>query len=127
MLKAVNSRSQFGLILIHLALDGHSPEIRREAYKILDSLTLRAPKLTNRVIRDSLNAFITRRAQSLKSSTLSPEEQTAPWNKHLRLSMVLLHTVSFADDVSSALREEMVINLLILGHHELICTVALYQ
>ncbi|TFK45118.1 armadillo-type protein [Crucibulum laeve] len=113
-------RTQLGLIFVHLALDAQSPEIRKDVYTIIERSTQREPQLTHKVIRDALSTFIARGPPASKASG-SPDEQVIPWNKHSRLSIVLFALVSFATEADIALREDLVAQLIILGHHPLIC------
>jgi hypothetical protein len=113
-------RSQLGLVFVHLALEGSSPAVRRDVHTAIVANTTRQPQLTNRVIRDALNTFLSRGTPT----TLKPgaaDEEPKPWNKHARLSSLLSGAVSFDDDLELGVREDMIVELVILGHHHLIC------
>ncbi|KAF5374683.1 hypothetical protein D9615_008940 [Tricholomella constricta] len=111
-------RSQLGLILLHLALDGSTPQIRREVNAVVTRCTANLPELTNRVVRDGLNTLL---ARGTPTSAKSGEESSVPWNKHSRLSALLLSAVNFPDEVELPVREDLIVKLIILGHHHLIC------
>ncbi|KAF9012742.1 armadillo-type protein [Cyathus striatus] len=111
-------RAQLGLVFVHLALDGHSPDIRKDVYKVLEASTARVPQLTNLVMCDALNVFLARGPPTPKVS--SPEDQPQPWNKHSRLAALLLSAVNFEEGVDQATREDLAVNLVIIGHHQLI-------
>lgn len=90
-------------------------------YNILEAATVVEPELTNSVIRDALTTFISRGIPTLKSSTAGDEQPSALWNKHSRLSALLLSVVAFKDDVDPSIRENSIVKLIVLGHHPLIC------
>ncbi|KAG6915850.1 hypothetical protein DXG01_009609 [Tephrocybe rancida] len=118
--KNENLRSQLGLVLLHLTLEGSTPKIRREVNTIVERSTALNPELTNRVVRDGFNTFLARGTPSSGPAS-SVEDVSMPWNKHSRLSALLLSTVSFAEDTELNVREGMIVEAVLLGHHHLIC------
>lgn len=125
MTSVCGCRSQFGLVYVHLGVDSQSPEIRRSVNASLVNSAVVAPQLTKKIIREALTTFLARGPPSpSKPSTSNTSEEATiaqPWNKHSRLSSLLLSTVSFSDDIDTVLREDAVIELIILAHHPLIC------
>ncbi|KAG6873014.1 hypothetical protein C0995_003975 [Termitomyces sp. Mi166 len=120
--KNENLRSLLGLVLIHLSLEGSTSEIRREVNAVVERSTAALPELTNRIVRDGLNVFLARGPPASKAAaSTSTDETSAPWNKHSRLSGLLLGTMSFAEDTEPEVREDVVIKTILLGHHHLIC------
>ena len=115
----IRLRSQLGSIYIHLSINSQSPEIRRDVNVSLVAAASKAPALTTRVVRDSLTMFLSRGTQLQKSPNLSPEESSHLWNKHSRLSAVLLASVSFGDEVDQLVRENAVVETVVLAHHPL--------
>lgn len=113
------SRTQFGLLLIHLGLDSPSADVRRSTNALICRATVHHPKLTNLIIRESLAAFLLR-GPPVQPST-SPDDSPVQWNKHARLVALLLSAASFAEEVESSVREEVVVQLIVLVHHDLIC------
>ena len=111
--------SQLGSIYIHLSINSQSPEIRRDVNVSLVEAASKAPVLTSRVVRDSLTTFLSHSASLQKSPNLSPEESSHQWNKHSRLSAVLLASVSFGDEVDHLVREIAVVETVVLAHHHL--------
>ncbi|KAJ7600549.1 armadillo-type protein [Mycena floridula] len=107
--------NQLGLILVYLAVNGATPEVRRSVYSVVESHTRHNPGTANKVIREAVTSFLTHPIQSKTS-----EEETR-WNKHPRLSALLLSSVSFDEGTSDSIREEVVVSLSILAHHENIC------
>ncbi|KAG6864935.1 hypothetical protein C0991_006286 [Blastosporella zonata] len=111
-------RSQLGLVLIHLILDGSTPEIRREVNAVVERCTKVLPELTNKVVRDGLNAFLARGTPVSKSSD---DGSSVPWNKHSRLVALLLSAVSFDEEAEPKVREGVIVETVLIGHHHLIC------
>jgi Generalcontrol nonderepressible 1 (Gcn1) N-terminal len=109
---------------LHLALEGSTPEVRQGTMTAVAESTLGLPHLTSSVIRDAVNTFLSRSPPASKAAS-SSEEHAKPWNKHLRLSALLLSSVSFDADLDLAVREDMVVELIIIGHHHLTCTLFL--
>ena len=81
----------------------------------------RAPRQTGRIIREALSNFVTREPHAHKAVPTTEESATAR-NKHGRLSALLLSSVTFPEDVSDTLREDAVVELIVLAHHGLICS-----
>ncbi|RDB20660.1 eIF-2-alpha kinase activator gcn1 [Hypsizygus marmoreus] len=111
-------RTQVGLALLHLSLEGSSPEIRRSVHRVIEKSTSNLPELTNRVLRDAMNTFLSRAIPAPKSGA---SEESTTRNQHLRFSTLLLSAVSFTEELNLEVREELVSELIILGHHPLIC------
>lgn len=82
--------------------------------------TARDPLLTISVIRDAVNTFLSRGPPASKVAA-SVDEPAKPWNRHARLSALLLSAVSFDTDLDLATREDMITELIIIGHHSLVC------
>ncbi|KAG5642517.1 hypothetical protein DXG03_002618 [Asterophora parasitica] len=111
-------RTQLGLVLLHLSLDGTTPQTRREVNVVVSRCAARFPELTNRVVRDGLSAFL---ARGIPSSAKSAEDGGQPWNKHSRLSTLLLSAINLPDEIELTVREDLIVKLIILGHHHLVC------
>jgi len=110
---------QFGLLLIHLGLDSQSADVRRSVNALICRATVHHPKLTNLILRESLAAFLLR-GPPIQKPTF-PDDSPVQWNKHARLVALLLSAVSFAEAVESSVREEVVVQLIVLVHHDMIC------
>jgi hypothetical protein len=82
--------------------------------------TVRDPQLTSHVIRDAVNIFLTRGPPASKLAA-SIDEPAKPWNRHARLSALLLSTVSYDADLDLGTREDLIADLIIIGHHDLVC------
>ncbi|KAF9561868.1 ARM repeat-containing protein [Agrocybe pediades] len=115
--KSENLRSQLGLVYIHLSTNSQHSEIRKQVNASLVDATTHMPHLSDRVIREALSNFVARGPPAQKGADDQPEA----WNKHSRLSALLLSTVSYGEDVGSTLRENAVVELIVLAHHHLIC------
>ncbi|KAG6884723.1 hypothetical protein C0993_008704 [Termitomyces sp. T159_Od127] len=120
--KNENLRTQLGLALIHLSLDGSTPKIRREVNALVERSTAALPELTNCIIRDGLTSFLARGPPTSKAaSSTSTDETSALWTKHSRLSNLLLSAVSFPEDIKPETRENIIVHAILLSHHHLIC------
>ena len=107
-------------MLIHLALDGKSAEVRRNVNTVVAGATIRNPVLTNQLMREALAAFLAGGLRGQHSA--SADGISVIWNKHARLSGLLLSAVSFAGEAEVAIREESVVQLIVVVHHQLICS-----
>ncbi|KAF9059496.1 armadillo-type protein [Rhodocollybia butyracea] len=106
-------RTQFGSVFLHLAVNGVSPPIRRDVHSSLENTSALHPKLTNNLVRDAITAFLSRGVPS--------SSDDRPWSKHSRLSGLLLCTVAFGDDVDTTVKENAVVQSIIIASHELVC------
>ncbi|KAG5638049.1 hypothetical protein H0H81_002083 [Sphagnurus paluster] len=105
-------RTQLGLTLLHITLNGTTPEVRRQVNIVVARCTYKLPELTNRVVRDGLKSFLARGL---------PQSNTLLWNKHAQIATLLLNAVNFSEDVQLEVRENIIVQLVILGHHHLVC------
>jgi hypothetical protein len=115
--------AQLGAVLLHLAIQSTSPQIRRDVLAGVEAAALRSPRITHRVVRDALVSFLSRDQlfEAAKAVTASREEQGPGWNKHERLFSLLLHSLSFEESVDVSEREELLVELIVLAHHRLVC------
>lgn len=82
------------------------------------------PKLTNDVVREALTIYLSRPASGPKVPTPSLSDDPTPpppVNKQGRLSGVLLSAVNFAEDVETEIREEVLVQYVVVAHHPLAC------
>ncbi|KIK62847.1 hypothetical protein GYMLUDRAFT_242480 [Collybiopsis luxurians FD-317 M1] len=141
--KSEGLRVQFGSVYVHLALNGSSPSVRKEVLASVTSLSGTSPamlKITTGMIRDAISAFLVR----YTSHPAATEEKQ--WSKHSQLAGLLLSSVSSLNSDSSrgegegaedtdintktdrdtdeevikTIKEEAVVEALILAHHELV-------
>lgn len=109
-------------MFVHLVLESSSPAIRRDVHSVIIANAGRQPQLTNRVIRDALTTFVSRGTPLPKPGAAgSADEAPKPWNKHSRLSTLISSAVSFDDTLELSIREDIIVELITLGHHHLIC------
>ncbi|KAF9496394.1 ARM repeat-containing protein [Pleurotus eryngii] len=112
-------RVQAGLLFIHLAVNSGSPESRRNVLTTLSSLSSQFAKLTNDILYDALVSFLANGKTVAKASC--PEGPDGTWNKHSRLSTLLLSCFNFSEDVDATLREDILVQVLVVAHHEHVC------
>ncbi|KAJ4478479.1 armadillo-type protein [Lentinula aciculospora] len=105
--------TQFGSVFLHLALNGISPSIRRDVHSSLEAISHLYPGLANKIIRTAIKAFLSR-------GIPSPISEDKPWNKHSRLSGLLLSTVAYGQDVEAVTRENVMVDCVIVAHHALV-------
>jgi len=110
-----------GSIFVHLALESQHPEIRRSVNTSIINAAVRSPKTTSHVVREALTAFVARGPPSQKATNDPSDEVETPWNKQARLAALLLSAVSCGEGVDAAVRETIVVELIVLAHHQLIC------
>ncbi|PBK90411.1 ARM repeat-containing protein [Armillaria gallica] len=113
-------RLQVGNVFLHLSVNGSSADIRRDVNRAIESSVSKFPELTSHLVRDALVAFT---ARGLPSTTKG-DDVPVPWNKHSRLSALLLSSAAFPADCDAAVKEREVVEALIVAHHELICAPA---
>lgn len=113
-------------MFLYQAVEGSSLEVRKGTYTVIETLANMHPELTNHMVRDAVTAFISRGKPS--SPSAKPTESTEdasekPWNKESRLSAFVMSAVSFGAQphIELALREELIAELVIVGHHQLLC------
>lgn len=111
---------QAGLLFIHLAVNSGSPESRRNVLTTLSSLSSQFAKLTNDILYDALVSFLANGKTFTKAS--SAEGPDGTWNKHSRLSTLLLSCFNFSEDVDATLREDILVQVLVVAHHEHVCS-----
>ncbi|KAJ3745026.1 armadillo-type protein [Lentinula detonsa] len=106
--------TQFGSVFLYLALNGVLPSIRRDVHSSLESASIRYPYLINSIVRLAIIEFLSRGAPNSMF-------EDKPWNKHSRLSGLLLSTVAFGQEVDAGVRENVVVDCVIVANHALVC------
>lgn len=103
-------------------MEGRSHEFRKRVVASLEHLNTLFPKVTNHIVRDALLAYLHRPAPApSKIANESAEDSKPGPNKQPRYLTYLSATASFADDVEPTTREELLSDLVIVGHHPKIC------
>lgn len=88
----------------------------------MDRVASFSPQVVNTVVRDALLAHVVRgKASSLKQQNGTSDDHQPTRNTQPRLMAFLSASVSFSDDVDTFKREELLSDLVILGHHPSIC------
>ncbi|KAG2015263.1 translational activator GCN1 [Coprinopsis cinerea AmutBmut pab1-1] len=129
--KSEGLKVQFGLVFVHLAVESKSPENRKLVNEYIVGLATAYPQLTNTVIREAVTSFVSATSSSSTSSPSPPSTvppKTEPeeaglqgWNKHGRLSGLLLSCSAFDESVSGLEKEGLVAEWVVVAHHPLIC------
>jgi hypothetical protein len=93
-------------------------DTRQAANKLILEAAVWNPHLTTTMMRGSVIAFLCRVSSATKTTT---GEEALVWNKHSRLASVLLSSVAYEDNVEVELKEELVTQLVVVGHHDFVC------
>ncbi|KAF9232420.1 hypothetical protein BU15DRAFT_67476 [Melanogaster broomeanus] len=104
---------QLGSVFVHLSVHSHSSDVRRKAIQTLEVTASRFPQLLNILLRDALMFSLTRPGVPSKPpasavTTVSPsgQEQDKP---------------AAGNGVGGALRDSLLVDLVVLAHHPMIC------
>ncbi|KAK7051190.1 translational activator of GCN4 [Paramarasmius palmivorus] len=102
-------RTQLGSVFLHLAVNGTSSEVRRNVITVLEATTVLYPKLSSNMVRDTVAVHL------LRATANDAPAKTS------RLATLLLSTVPASAEVDDETREQVVVDALILAHHQLVC------
>lgn len=114
-------RTQLGLVLLHLATAGSSPSTRGAVQATIRDLasTSHLSGLVTLVVRDAMDAFLAH------TPSMQSESDHHDLQVQASLKGVLRSSVLFGDDNEDTWellkREEMVVNLIVIGHHPRVC------
>ncbi|KAF7965509.1 hypothetical protein HWV62_43100 [Athelia sp. TMB] len=118
LLKNEALRIQLGLCLLHLAVDGASPEVRRAVVKALEVHAAGEPQLVNHLVREALEAWLLReKGKAVPGS----EDEDAQFHKQGRLIAFMSSAAAIGEDVDLLVRENLMAKFVVLGHHTAIC------
>lgn len=110
---------QIGLCFLHLAVDGASPDIRRAVVKALELDVVQEPELVSHVVKEALEAWLPKDKGKIVTGS---EETEAQDHKQGRLVSFLGSAAAMGEDVDLAVRENLMAEFVVLGHHAAICT-----
>lgn len=109
-----------GLSLLHLAIDGSTPEFRRTVISTVSTLALREPELLISAISTALAAHLVRDKPAPKADA-NGEESEKSVNKDARLPALFLACATFKEDYETSHRERLLAKLIVVGHHRSLC------
>ena len=113
---------QIGLAFLHLAVDSKSPQVRRAVIKAIEGVMLKQSQLVNRIIRESLSEALMRDKPSTPNASGSPgEDHEVSTHRQVRLSAFLSSAAAINEDIDLSVREGLMTELVVLGHHPAIC------
>ncbi|KAI0944136.1 hypothetical protein AcV7_002042 [Taiwanofungus camphoratus] len=122
LMRNEQARVMIGMTFLHLAVDGHSSQVRRSAISSLEAVTAAEPELVNLVVVSALAAYLTKENRpSLRPMSGASEEPESFVNKESRLPAFALASAAFRDDCDQAIRESSMVNLIVLVHHVALC------
>lgn len=110
------------MVFLQLAVNSSSSHVRRATIAALNYISAKQPQLVNRVVRESLTAFLLRiKHSSTKTPIASEEEEESPTHKQARLSAFLFSAAAIDEEIDLTVRESAIAELVVLGHHPIIC------
>ena len=110
------------MVFLHLTVDSPTSQIRRSTIAALESNSLIQPRLVGQIVKESLTALLGReKPSSSKATAVSEDENEKPSHKQARLAAFLASVGSIGEGVDLATRENLMAELIILGHHPIIC------
>jgi hypothetical protein len=109
-----------GLAFLHLAVDSQSPQVRRAVIKALEDDVAKEPQLVNRIVAESVTSSLMQDKHMAKTSGSLSEEREVSTHRQARLS-AFLSSAAAIKDVGLAVRENLMAELIVLGHHPAIC------
>jgi hypothetical protein len=118
------SRIQYGSVFIHLAVNGATPQMRRDTLTSLQTLSTTYPEMVNRVARDALVAYNSKAptvAKAVASAGDDAAEDKSAANRQSRLSAFLYTCAAFDEGTDVSVKQRLLADLLIIAHHEDIC------
>jgi len=111
---------QIGLAFLHLAVDSQSPQVRRAVIRAFEDDVAKQPQLINRIVSESLTVSLTQDKLAKTSSILSEEREVSA-HRQARLSAFLSSAAALGEDVDLVIRENLMAEFIVLGHHPAIC------
>lgn len=95
-------------------------QTRREALTSLQSTTLQYPMIVNWMVRDALTHRLSREDPSQKADA-ADEEREYLHQRQRRLHAIFAASASLPDNLDLDLREQELMQTIILAHHPAIC------
>jgi len=119
---------QIGLAFLHLAVTSQIPQVRRAVIKALEVGVANQPQIVNRIVRESLAGSLVRDKLSTSKTLVTLGEQPeVSLRGQARLSAFLFSVAAIGEDVDRSIRENLMTELIVLGHHPAICRPPVYH
>ena len=112
-------------MLVHLAVQIPSADIRRETTGVLASAATARPQLVHAVLRDALAASLTKPVPAPTKLATGEEQDKPAVDKRGRYAAVVVACAGVGDTLDKAAKEALVVEWLVLAHHPAICTFSL--
>ena len=112
--------AMLGLVLLYLSTESKSFQVRRAVLTFLKTLASQHPEFAGLMLSAGLRQYLTKYLSSLSKAVESVDEEYE--NVHSRLSGVALAAVSFGAEVTQEVRANVLVNNLVLVHHQALCT-----
>ncbi|THH23082.1 hypothetical protein EUX98_g8100 [Antrodiella citrinella] len=112
--------TMLGSSLLHLSIDGSTPEFRRRVISTVASLNSREPELLSRAVSSALVAHLTRERTPTRADANGDESEKFI-NKDTRLPALFLSCGTFSEEYDVVKRESLLTDLIVVGHHPSLC------
>ncbi|KAH9944598.1 armadillo-type protein [Amylocystis lapponica] len=114
--------AMIGSVLLHLAVESQSAITRRQVISSVQAFAAKLPALVNRAVTGALTAYLSHpRASSSEMPNGHLYESEPRFHKGSRLAAFVIASASFDPSYSSVVREDSVVNLVVVAHHSLLC------
>jgi hypothetical protein len=119
---------QIGLAFLHLAVTSQIPQVRRAVIKALEVGVANQPQIVNRIVRESLAGSLVRdKLSTSKTPVTLGEQPEVSLRRQARLLAFLFSAAAIGEDVDRSIRENLMTELIVLGHHPAICRLQVYH
>ena len=110
-------RLAFGSTFLHLAVESSSTETRRLALTSLSQLAGQATELIGSVVSESLSSYLSKSKAAPVNGDAADEGSTKKIKHDSRLCAYFLTCAGVGADADRSAREELLVGLVVLGHH----------
>ncbi|TCD64479.1 translational activator of GCN4 [Steccherinum ochraceum] len=110
------ANAMLGQILLHLSVNGSTPNFRRGVVATAASLMSHVPELLTGAVLTALFVYLTREKTSIKLEA-NGDETVKIVNKEARLPALYLACGAFSEEYDMAKREALLAKFIVIGHH----------
>ncbi|KAI0827665.1 ARM repeat-containing protein [Trametes gibbosa] len=112
------ARTLVGSILLHLAVESASPQIRRSTITTIEVLTSIHPELVSISVLSAISAHLSKAAPApSKTTSTNGEEVENLANQEGRLPALILACAAFGEDCPKDLKEHLLLDFVLIAHH----------
>jgi hypothetical protein len=110
-------RVAIGLSLIHLAFDSRHTTVRRATLEAISKLARQYPKMTSRIIRESLRSWLKTQDEQRASKKRVIDEEEVVTSKSRDIGKILVATLVRDAESNVGILEDMAVDFVVLSHH----------